>query len=130
MTERERDAYVAALQVAFDAAVVEEDGPAQLSIADELTHVARGSEEGVVWADHDRAVGLMFAGRLGEAIDSGRRAWTRAHERMLPMLMLTSGANLLSMLVDGARLDEAGGVISDYIEPQDSVARLPASPAI
>ena len=122
MTERERDAYVAALQVAFDAAVVEEDGPAQLSIADELTHVARGSEEGVVWADHDRAVGLMFAGRLGEAIDSGRRAWTRAHERMLPMLMLTSGANLLSMLVDGARLDEAGELISECMELEQRVA--------
>src|SRR5207249_12046417 len=95
--------------------VVEEDGPAQLSIADELTYVARGSEEGVVWADHDRAVGLMFAGRLGEAVDSGRRAWTRAHERMLPMLMLTSGANLLSMPVDGARLDAAGLAFSVWL---------------
>jgi len=122
MTELERDAYVAALQVAFDAAVVEDDGPAQLRIADELTHVAQGSDEGAVWADHDRAAALMFAGRIGEAIDSGRRAWTRARERMLPMLMLSSGANLLSKLVDAARLDEADEVISECLELEQRVA--------
>jgi DNA-binding CsgD family transcriptional regulator len=122
MTERERDAYVAALQVAFDAAVVEEDGPALLGIADELIQVARGSEEGAVWADHDRAAALMFAGRMGEAIESARRAWTRARERMLPMLMLTSGANLLSKLIDAARLDDASEVISECIELEQRVA--------
>ncbi len=122
MTERERDAYVAALQVAFDAAVVEDDGPAQLRIANELMHVAQGSDEGAVWADHDRAAALMFAGRIGEAIDSGRRAWTRARERMLPMLMLSSGANLLSKLVDAARFDEADEVISECLELEQRVA--------
>lgn len=122
MTEGERNAYVAALQVAFDAAVVEDDGPAQLRIADELTHVAQGSDEGAVWADHDRAAALMFAGRIGEAIDSGRRAWARARERMLPVLMLSSGANLLSKLVDTARLDEADEVISECLELEQRVA--------
>lgn len=122
MTTRERDAYVAALQVAFDAAVVEEDGAAQLRVADELTLVARGSEEGAVWADHDRATALMFAGRVGEALDSGRRAWARARERTLPMLILTSGANLLSKLVDAGRLHEADEVISECLELERRVA--------
>jgi hypothetical protein len=67
ITSRERDAYVAALQVAFDSALVEEDGPAQLQIAEEMAHVARGSEEGAIWAAHDRSSALMFAGRIGEA---------------------------------------------------------------
>jgi DNA-binding CsgD family transcriptional regulator len=122
LTARERDTYVTALQVAFDAALVEEDGSAQLHIADELSLVARGSEEGAVWADHDRAAALMFAGRVGEALDSARRAWTRARERMLPMLMLTSGANLVSKLLDAGRLDEADEVVTECLELERRVA--------
>jgi len=122
LTSGERDAYVSSLQVAFDAAVVEEDGAAQLRIADELTHVASGSEEGAIWADHDRAAALMFAGRVSEALESGRRAWTRARERMLPMLMLAAGANLVSKLLDASRLDEADEVISECVELERRVA--------
>jgi DNA-binding CsgD family transcriptional regulator len=122
LTVRERDTYVTALQIAFDAAVVEEDGIAQLHIADELSQVARGSEEGAVWADHDRAAGLMFAGRVGEALESARRAWMRARERMLPMLMLTSGANLVSKLLDAARLDEADEVVTECLKLERRLA--------
>src|SRR5436309_2444034 len=122
LTARERDAYVGALQVAFNAAVVEEDGAEQVRIADELGRVARGSEEGAVWADHDRAAALMFAGRVGEALDSGRRAWKRARERMLPMLVLTSGTNLLSKLLEASRLDEADEVITECLELERRLA--------
>src|SRR5437868_8459341 len=79
---RERDAYVAALQVAFDSAVVEENGPAQLQIAEEMALVASSSEEGRIRAEQDRATALKFAGRGGAAIASARVAWTqigRAH---------------------------------------------------
>jgi len=116
LLERERDAYLAALQVAFDAAVVEEDGTTQLRLADELTHVARGSEEGSVWAAQDRATALMFAGRSAEAIESAQRAWTRARERMLPMLVLTSGSCLVGKLLEAGRLAEADEVISECLE--------------
>src|SRR5213594_4659440 len=131
LTARERDAYVAALQVAFNAAVVEEDGAEQVRIADELGRVARGSEEGAVWADHDRAAALMFAGRVGEALDSGRRAWKRARERMLPMLVLTSGTNLLSKLLEASRLDEADEVITECLDqsPTLLMAKRSLSPA-
>lgn len=122
ITTRERDAYVAALQVAFDAAVVEEDAAAQLRIADELSQVARGSEEGAVWADSDRASALMIAGRVGASLDARRRAWNRARERMLPMLTLTCGANLLSTLLDTGQLDEADEVISECIELEQRIA--------
>ena len=122
LTVRERDAYITALQVAFDAAVVEEDGAEQVRVADELGRVARGSEEGAVWADHDRAAALMFDGRVGEALDSGRRAWKRARERMLPMLVLTSGTNLLSKLLEASRLDEADEVITECLELERRLA--------
>ncbi|MDQ6721152.1 MAG: LuxR C-terminal-related transcriptional regulator [Candidatus Dormibacteraeota bacterium] len=122
ITSRERDAYVAALQGAFDSAVVEEDAAAQLRIAEEMTQLARGSEEGAIWAAHNNAAALMFVGRVGEAIDSGRRAWNQARERVLPMLSLTAGANLASKLIDIGRLEEADEVVSECVELERRVA--------
>src|SRR5437870_13911601 len=64
----------------------------------------------------------MFAGRIGEALDSGRRAWKRARERMLPMLVLTSGTNLLSKLLEASRLGEADEVITECLELERRLA--------
>ena len=122
VTSRERDAYIAALQVAFDSALVEEDGPSQLQIAEEMAEVARGSEEGSIWAEQDRASALMFVGGVGEAIDSARRAWSQARERMLPMLTLAAGSSLASKLIDTGRFDEADEVISECLELERRVA--------
>src|SRR5438105_4994258 len=119
---RERDAFVAALQVAFDSALVEENGPAQLQIAEEMAHLAGSSEEGSILAEQDRATALMFAGRVGEAVASARRAWTQARQRMLPMLTLTAGSSLASKLIDIARFDEADEVISECVELERRVA--------
>jgi DNA-binding CsgD family transcriptional regulator len=122
ITSRERDAYLTALQGAFDSAVVEDDAAAQLRIAEEMTQVARGSEEGAIWAALNGAAALMFVGRVGEAIDSGRRAWIQARERMLPMPSLEAGANLVSILIDIGRLGEADEVISECLELERRVA--------
>lgn len=122
ITSRERDAYVAALQVAFDSSIVEEDGAAQLRIAEQMAQVARGSEEGAIWAAHNNSAALMFTARVGEALDSGRRAWIQARTRMLPMLTLTAGATLASKLIDVGRLDEADEVISECLELERRIA--------
>jgi DNA-binding CsgD family transcriptional regulator len=122
ITARERDAYVGALQVAFDSSIVEEDGIAQLRIAEQMTQLARGSEEGAIWAAHNTASALMFAGRVGEALDSGRRSWIQARTRMLPMLTLEAGATLASKLIDVGRLEEADEVISECLELERRVA--------
>src|SRR5438309_1962892 len=119
---RERDAYVAALQVAFDSALVEENGSAQLQIAEEMAQMTSSSEEGSIWAEQDRATALMFAGRVGEAIASARRAWTQARQRMLPMLTLTAGSSLASKLIDIAHFDEADEVISECLDLERRVA--------
>src|SRR6266849_6259558 len=122
ITPRERNAYVAALQVAFDSSVVEEDGAAQLRIADEMTQMARGSDEGTIWAAQNTSAALMFAGRVGQAIDGARWAWIQARERVLPMLMLTTGENLTSKLIDVGRLSEADEVISECLELERRIA--------
>ncbi len=84
--------------------------------------MARSSEEGSIWAEQDRATALMFAGRVGEAIASARRAWTQARQRMLPMLTLTAGSSLASKLIDIAHFDEADEVISECLELERRVA--------
>ena len=122
ITPREREAYLAALQGAFDSAVVEEDGIAQLRIAEQMAQLARGSEEGEVWAAHSASAALMFAGRVGEALDSGRRAWTQARTRMLPMLILEAGATLATRLIDLGGFEEADEVISECIDLERRVA--------
>ena len=122
ITSRERDAYVAALQGAFDASVVGEDGPAQLRLAEQMAQVARGSEEGAIWAALNSSTALMFAGRIGEALDTGRRAWVLARTRMLPVLTIATGASLASKLIDVYRLEEADEVISECLELERRVA--------
>src|SRR2546429_2957225 len=122
ITARERNAYIAALQGAFDSSMVEEDGASQLRIAEEMAQVAGGSEEGAIWAAHNSAAALMFAGRGGAALDSGRRGWIQARERMLPMLILSAGPTLVSKLLDVGRLDEAEEVISECLELERRIA--------
>ena len=122
ITARERNAYIAALQGAFDSSMVEEDGASQLRIAEEMAQVAGGSEEGAIWAAHNSAAALMFAGRVGAALDSGRRGWIQARERMLPMLILSAGPTLVSKLLDVGRLDEAEEVISECLELERRIA--------
>lgn len=122
ITSSERNAYVTALQGAFDSAIVEEDGAAQLGIAQEMTRMAAGSDEGAIWAAHNNSTALMFAGRVGEAVDSARWAWIQSRERMLPMLELTTGANLATNLLSVGGFDEAEEVISECLELERRLA--------
>lgn len=122
VTSRERHAYIDALQGAFDASIVEEDGASQLRMAEEMAQVAGGSEEGTIWAAHNNANALMFAGRVGEALDNARRAWIQARTRMLPMLTLEAGATLTSKLIDVGRFEEADDVISECLELERRIA--------
>ena len=122
ITPRERNAYVAALQAAFDSSMVEEDGASLLRLAEEMAQVAGGSEEGPIWAAHNRSDALMFAGRVGEGLESARRAWTQARERVLPMPTLSAGPTLVSKLLDVGRLDEADEVISECLDLERRLA--------
>src|SRR6266567_7164032 len=87
-----------------------------------MARLARGSEEAEIWAAHNRAAALMFAGHVGEALDSGRRAWIQARSRMLPMLTLEAGATLTSKLIDVGRLSEADEVISECLDLERRLA--------
>jgi DNA-binding CsgD family transcriptional regulator len=115
ISARERDAYVTALQAAFDAAVIEDDAPDMLRIAEELAQVARGSEEAMLSAALNTSLALWFLGRTREAVDHARRVWVQSHERMLPMLTI-AGSTLASKLIEIGSLGEAEEVTSECVE--------------
>ncbi len=116
LSSRKRDAYVAALQAAFDAAVIEDDPTDMLRISEELAQVARGSEEATLSAALNTSMALWFVGRASEAVDHARRAWVQSRERVLPMLTIAAGSVLASRLIDIGSLGEADEVISECVE--------------
>jgi DNA-binding CsgD family transcriptional regulator len=116
ISSRERDAYVTALQAAFDAAVIEDDASDMLHLAEELAQVARGSEEAMLSAALNTSLALWFLGRTAEAVDHARRVWVQSHERMLPMLTLAAGSTLASKLIEIGSLGEAEEVTSECVE--------------
>jgi DNA-binding CsgD family transcriptional regulator len=116
ISSRERDAYVAALQAAFDTAVIEEDPSDLLRISEEMREVARGSEEATVSGALNTSRAMWFLGRSAEAIDHARLAWAQSHDRVLPGFILAAGSALASRLIDTGAFEEADEVISECIE--------------
>src|SRR2546428_668652 len=116
ISSQERNAYVAALQAAFDSAVIEEDASDLLRISEAMTDVARGSEEATVAAALNMSRAMWFFGRAAEALDHARRAWLQAHDRVLRGFVLEAGAAFASRLIDTGAFAEADEVISECIE--------------
>ena len=116
ISAREREAWVMALQAAFDAAVIEDDAAEMLRISEEIAQVARDSQEARLSASLNASLALWFLGRTGEALAAARRAWLESHERVLPMLILAAGSMLASRLIELGGLSEAEEVISECVE--------------
>ena len=116
ISSREQDAYITALQAAFDAAVIEEDATDMMRISEEMAQVARGSEQATMAAALNSSMALWFVGRAGEAVDHARRVWAHSREQALPMLTLAAGSTLAGKLIELGRLDEADEVTSECVE--------------
>jgi DNA-binding CsgD family transcriptional regulator len=116
LSSQERNAYVAALQAAFDSAVIEEDPSDLLRISEEMTDVARGSEEATVAAALNMSRAMWFFGRAAEALDYARRAWLQSHDRVLRGFVLEAGSVFASRLIETGALGEADEVVSECIE--------------
>jgi len=107
---------VAALQAAFDSAVIEEDPSDLLQISEEMTNVARGSQEATVAASLNMSRAVQFFGRTAEALDYARRAWLQSHDRVLRGFVLEAGSTFAGRLMDTGDFEEADEVISECIE--------------
>lgn len=130
MSSQERDAWMTALQVAFDAAVMEDDAPEMLRISEEMTSIARGSEHSMLTAALSTCSAQWFVGRTAEAIDQARRGWSHSHDRVLPMLILATGSTLAGKLIELGFLGEAEEVISECVELERRVGGPSARLAI
>jgi DNA-binding CsgD family transcriptional regulator len=121
-----RRAYIAAVEVAIDAAMQEGRDHAIPSLADECVRVAeRLDDEAHIAALVRAGQALRTVGRPrdGEALD--RKAWDASKRLVLPMLTIGAGRELARALRDLGRLAEARATAAETSELE---ARLTDAP--
>lgn len=114
---RTRRAYVDALRLDYEAAVMEGDPAALLSSAELREVAARGLDvEEYLTASLALGLALRQNGRMSEAIARYRRVWTEAQRRVLPRLMVDAGFWLARSLELTGNLIEADDVVRKATE--------------
>jgi DNA-binding CsgD family transcriptional regulator len=89
---RARRAYIDALRLDYEAAVMEGDVAAMLRAAETREAAARGFDlESYLTASLAASLALRQSGRVREAIARGQRVWDEAHRRVLPRLVVDAG---------------------------------------
>ena len=89
---RARRAYLEALRLDYEAAVMEGDPETVLRAAEAREAAARGFElESYLTASLALGMALRGSGRVQEAIERSRRVWTEAQRRVLPRLVVDAG---------------------------------------
>jgi DNA-binding CsgD family transcriptional regulator len=112
LDERTRRAYLDALRLDYEAAVMEGDAEALLRAAELREAAARGLDlESYLTASLAVGLALRQNGRLSEAIARHRRVWTEAQRRALPRLMVDAGFWLARSLELTGDLIEAEEVV-------------------
>ena len=119
---RARRAYVDALRVEHEGAMVDHEPDAMLRAAEDWAAASRGfDEESHLTAAIRSGVSLTFMMRIREAEERLRRVWNESHRRVLPRVMLESGYWLGKVLLEQGRLGEAEQVA---VEVDELVGRL------
>lgn len=112
-----RRAYLEALRSASDAAMLADDPPRMLSLADEAARIAAGHDDRThLRALTQRALALRFLGRNADAESSLRRAWDEARSRVLPQAILEIGSLRGTVLLALGRIAEADAVTRECLE--------------
>lgn len=112
-----RRAYLEALRSAADAALIADDPPRMLALADEAATVAAGHDDrSHLRALTQRALALRFMGRNADAETSLRRAWDEARSRVLPQAILEIGSLRGTVLLALGRVDDARQVTRECLE--------------
>lgn len=112
-----RRAYLEALRSASDAAMIADDPPQMLALADEAATVAAGHDDRThLRALTQRALALRFLGRNADAEVSLRRAWDEARSRSLPQAILEVGGLRGTVLLSLGRVTDAAEVTRECLE--------------
>jgi DNA-binding CsgD family transcriptional regulator len=103
-----RTALLRALQGAYDAALVDDEGWTQGVIAEEIVELSRElSEEEHLRALVRHATSIGVQGRRHEAEAVFRSVWSRANDRVFPAVAAETGWYLVFSLLRGGKLAEA-----------------------
>jgi DNA-binding CsgD family transcriptional regulator/tetratricopeptide (TPR) repeat protein len=114
---RTRRAYIDAVRLEYEAAVMEGDRAAMLRAAEAREAAARGFDlESLLTASLAVCLALRQSGRVREAIGRGRRVWDEAGRRLLPRLAVDAGFWLARALELTGDLIEAEVVIGEASE--------------
>lgn len=112
-----RRAYLEALRSASDAAMIADDPPKMLALADEAAGIAAGHDDRMhLRALTQRALALRFLGRNADAEVSLHRAWDAARARSLPQAILEVGGLRGTVLLSLGRLTDAADVTRECLE--------------
>ena len=118
---RARLAYLDALRLEYEAAVMAGDAEALLRAAERREAAARGLDtESYLAASLSLGLALRQNGRVAEAIARYRRVWAEAHKRILPRLIVDAGFWLARSLELSGHLVEAERIVR---EASDVAAR-------
>ena len=117
LTPDARRAYLEALRSASDAAMIADDPPQMLALADEAASIAAGHDDRThLRALTQRALALRFLGRNADAEVSLRRAWDEARSRSLPQAVLEVGGLRGTVLLSLGRVTDAAEVTRECLE--------------
>jgi DNA-binding NarL/FixJ family response regulator len=122
MGVRTRRAYLEALRLEYEAAVMEGDSEALLHAAELREGAARRLDaESYLTASLALGLALRQNGRVREAVGRQRRVWVEAQRRVLPRLMVDAGFWLARTLELTGDLSEAEVVVN---QASDIAARV------
>jgi DNA-binding CsgD family transcriptional regulator len=114
---RARHAYLDALRLEYEGAVLDVDRGAVLRAAEVREAAARGLDlESHLRASLALCLGLRQNGRVSEAIGRGRRVWLEAQRQVLPRLIVDTGFELARSLAYTGDLPAAEAVVQQAAE--------------
>lgn len=123
---RARRAYVDALRIEHEGAMLTHEPPAMFRSAEDWAAATRGfDEESYLTACIRSGVSLAFMMRIREAEERVRRVWVESHRRVLPRVMLDAGYWLGKFLLEQGRLSEAEELAAEVDELAGRVGDVP-----
>jgi DNA-binding CsgD family transcriptional regulator/tetratricopeptide (TPR) repeat protein len=126
LDRRARRAYVDALRVEHEWAMMDHEPQAMLRTAEDWAAATRAfDEESHLTACVRSGVSLAFMMRIREAEERVRRVWTESRRRVLPRVMLDAGYWLGRFLLEQGQLSEAEEVAREVDDLARRVGDVP-----
>ena len=124
LSTAERQAYLAAIRIAYEAATQAEQWESLNSLAEEAITVAHGLEADRIEALVMHGLAIWTNGHYGSAADVFRRAWDDARRAVLPAQAVTAGNWTARSMFDLGRIDEAASLAAEVARLAERVGDM------